>query len=395
MKFTINLIKRPCKIIILFGQRFIYKLRENFFDFNLSRNIRGMKIVDKEPGFIIKLIKNNFFTYHLRPKYAADFHSISTYKSSGNDFAVCIQGPIAKNCKFVLETIGIYKKIFPGAIIIVTTWIDEEKNVIEQIKKTGVVVLQSEYPKDPGPINVNYQTTSTTAAIEYAQKNNITFFLKTRSDCRVYKSNVFPYLKGMMDLFPINNKINAKGRIIASSANTCKFKIYGLTDILVFGYTEDMSIYFSPELSQDSLHRNGFGKHPSIINETYLIGEVFLCSRYLKNIGVDLDWSLDHWWKCLKDIFVVFDADSVDFLWQKYDYQWDKKFLRTYSYKAHRSVEFSDWLALYSGNKMQWKDLKYKERSKKHIKSSSENLLDAMISPASADSGGDVTTTML
>lgn len=87
-----------------------------------------------------------------------------------------------------------------------------------------------------------------------------------------------------------------------------------------------------------------------------------LCARYLKNIGINLDWSLEQWQYCLKEYFGIIDVHSIDFFWKKYNWILEDRFLRAYDNKASRSVEFADWLALYNNHKLNWQKIKYKEK---------------------------------
>ena len=47
--------------------------------------------------------------------------------------------------------------------------------------------------------------------------------------------------------------------------------------------------------------------------------------------------------------------------WYKYDWQFEKRFCRSYANKSPRVVEFSDWLSLFSGQDVNWAEIDYKE----------------------------------
>jgi len=338
----------------------IYRIDSEWLHLYLDRKTKGASIVPHENGLIISTIRNTYLTFHLRPKKALDVKSVST--DINNDFAVIIQGPIGKYCDFLIETIKIYKQIFPSSLIIISTWNTESETVLKLLDKMEVVVLLSELPFDYGYGNINLQLISTYKGIKYANENGFKYCIKTRPDCRMYRTNIAAYLTGLLDVFPLSDKTGPCGRIIATSVNTCKYKIYGITDILLFGYTKDMMLYFDLEDYEEGLLKHGFGKYPSIINETPVVAETFLCARYLQNIGIKLDWTLEHWWFCLKDYFCVIDADSIDLFWYKTDWKYEKRFYRSYGSLSHRAVEFSDWLSLYSSKKVSWYKVEYKER---------------------------------
>jgi hypothetical protein len=54
----------------------------------------------------------------------------------------------------------------------------------------------------------------------------------------------------------------------------------------------------------------------------------------------------------------------MDFFWYKYDWQFEGRFKRNYAHKDARSIEFSDWIILYTGevDSVNWESLDYKEK---------------------------------
>jgi len=353
-------IYRSVRGYIYLFRRVINSIDINYLHFRLDRRSKGAAIVSNEPGFVFSFVRNNYFTFHLRPKKTSEICSQTT--EVYNDFAIVIQGPIGEYCDFLVETIKLYQKIFPSAHIIVSTWNNEKNTIIDLINHLGVVVLLSDVPNVKGFGNINLQLVSSYKGIKYASDNNIKYCIKTRTDCRMYRSNIAPYLKGVMDTFRLDDSCSATGRIVATSVNTCKYKVYGITDILLFGHTKDLELYFDPQDYEEGLVENGFGKYPVIINNTPVVAETYLCARYLKKIGVEIDWTLEHWWQCLKDYFCVVDADSIDLFWYKTDWMYEKRFYRSYTSKSHRAVEFSDWLALYASDNISWNKVDYQEK---------------------------------
>ena len=51
----------------------------------------------------------------------------------------------------------------------------------------------------------------------------------------------------------------------------------------MFGDTNDLLIYFKNEKYEEGLREFGLNEKNILINDTPLIPEIFLCSRYLKN----------------------------------------------------------------------------------------------------------------
>lgn len=353
-------------IYIIFLKRKILILNNvilsKYLHINLSAKRKGSSIVKKEKGFILSFLTNSFFTFHLRPKKAADFNNISTFIPNSNEFAIIIQGNIGQYFNYLIETIKIYKKIFPSTTLIVSTWDDEDETKLKKLNSLEILIIKNKKPNDAGWGNINLQLISTKAGLDLAKSKNINYCIKTRADCRIHKNDILPFLKSLILQFPIKSGTNSSSRIIASSLITCKYKIYGTTDIFLFGKTEDLLIYFDDTSFEESLKIYDFGRFPPLINGSPIVGETFLCARYLKKIGIKLDWTLDHWWECLRDYFCIIDTESIDLFWYKTDYQYEKRFLKGYSMSTPRCVSFSDWLALYSGNNMNWDKIKYIEQ---------------------------------
>jgi hypothetical protein len=88
---------------------------------------------------------------------------------------IVIQGP-TNYCK---EIIDCYVNI-PNVVF--STWDDEPQENIDFIKLKGIDVIQSSKPTFPGYLNINYQTLSTFAGIQYLKDKGITEVLKIRGD---------------------------------------------------------------------------------------------------------------------------------------------------------------------------------------------------------------------
>jgi len=222
--------------------------------------------------------------------------------------------------------------------------------------------LQTDIPISSGLFNVDLQTLSTSVGLDYAEKKGIKYCIKTRADCRLHKPNTISFLKSKLDTFPLDRKVMADSRIIASSVASCKYRVYGLTDIFLFGSISDLQKYFCPQPQIEWLKSNNLNFDAPLINGTPVISEIFLCARYLDSLNEELEWSLEHWWKCLKDFFCIVDVDSIDLFWFKHDWHYEKRFTRGYGYKSPRAIEFSDWFVLYSGESNNWGKIEYQEK---------------------------------
>ena len=337
------------------------RITKSFFYINLKKNIHGKKIVNKERGFILDFSIDNFVSYVIRPKKTNNI-IIDSQKYSNSDTAIIIQGGLNGVLDFVSESIDLYLNLFSDSKIILSTWKDDLNNNFLSKYQNKIHIIANHKPAKIFH-NTDLQIISTYSAIEYAKNNNFKYCLKTRTDCRLYNNNSIKYLKNLLKIFPIDEKYkNLNSRIISCSNDTRKFRVYGLSDILLFGEIENMLTYFYNEQFELSLNKY-FGNYPCIIKDTAVINEIFLCARYLKNSGINLEWTLGDWWKICGEIFCIVDPYSIDFFWYKYHWKYEQRFIQNYTSDNKQALTFSDWLNLYidkdfifdESNKEVWK----------------------------------------
>ncbi len=92
-----------------------------------------------------------------RPK----FHDQIFLKSERNSplprLAIVVQGLILKDDDFTLETLKLYRDIFPGCELILSSWDYEDAEYLAQFKDLPVKMVLSKDPENPGVANVNRQ----------------------------------------------------------------------------------------------------------------------------------------------------------------------------------------------------------------------------------------------
>ena len=353
----------------IFG-KFFYVIRNffkkkfkkfNFLKTNLNKKIEHQKIIENESGFIVDLTKNNYLTYHLRPKLAENFNLESTCKIE-EKIAIIIQGPIKEKFNFLKNTLDIYKKIFKNSLIIISTWENENIDLINSLKNENTFVIFSKEPTK-SQSNINHQIFSTNIGLELALKKGAKYSIKTRSDVRINKNNLETYLISLLSTFPVKENNFIKSRIVVPSLITFKYRLYSLSDITMFGETSDLIKYFKNEKFEQGIKKFNFNNENLLIEQSPVIAEIFLCSRFINQIEGNISWNLDNWWRCLKNYFCVIDNSSLDLLWYKYDWEYEYRYLRTYSDKFARAIDFQDWLSLYNGLNNNW-DLASNEHEK-------------------------------
>ena len=146
------------------GKKFIYfkklsnsiKKKFNFINFKLNKKIGFQSIVAKETGLFIDLTKENYLSFHLRPKNSNNFFLESTC-GVNQKIAIIIQGPIQDKIEFLKETLDIYKKIFKNSIIIISTWKSENQEAINLLKNTNTHIIYNDEPAEESIHNIDKQ----------------------------------------------------------------------------------------------------------------------------------------------------------------------------------------------------------------------------------------------
>lgn len=329
------------------------KLFKNKFKFDLSKKIASQKIVMNENGFLLDFTKNNYLSFHLRPKKFQDFNLESTCNVD-EKIGIVIQGPIKHNFNFLKNTLKIYEKIFKNNLIVISTWDSEDFKKIKNLSSDNVKII---FNKEPckSTSNIDHQTFSTYTGLKYLQEKKIQYVLKQRADTRINQNNLETFLISLIKSFPINDKELARNsRIIVPSINTYKYRLYSLTDIVMFGEINDLINYFDKEAFHLSIKKFGLNKNSILINHTPVVAEIFLCARYLEKFNKKNDWNLENWWAALRDYFCVIDNATLDLFWFKYEWDYEFKYSKTYANKFARGVNFNDWFSLYNNSKNNW-----------------------------------------
>ena len=131
-------------------------------------------------------------------------------------------------------------------------------------------------------------------------------------------------------------------RLIALSFNSFKYRLYGVSDMFLFGHIDDVLTYwdiplglYCPQLEEKSAEEIFKNESP----------ETFVCRRFLERIGFTPRDTADDTYRCYASLFCFTDADSVGLYWPKYtnaEHRFEK-------FEPHlmEEMSFRDWLNLY------------------------------------------------
>jgi len=307
-----------------------------------------LKSILRYPGSrILNSIENfrgNYLTFHERPIFARQLGDRSRHATGENlpKTAIVIQGPLVHVNDFTLETIGFYIKSSRDSLIILSTWEQEDVAALENDLPENVLIVKNRLPPLPGHANINYQIASTVAGIQAARKLGADYVLKTRTDQRLYLNEPLLFLINLLRRFPLEKETTQNQRLISVSLNTMKYRLYGVTDMFMFGHIDDMSTYWNASFMDEN---PVYSRHE---NPWLLTPEAYLCTSYLEKLGRRLNWTLEDSWRALAEHFCIVDEKMIDLYWLKY--RRHKEYRRSlYSSEiAKTHISFADWLLMVS-----------------------------------------------
>ncbi len=287
--------------------------------------------------YVILFVKHKYFTNKILHRNFQHFFDID------NSFGILIQGQFIKKNNFTLNTLLLYKYIYPNINIVLSTWDDLDQNSINKIKKLNIYLLLNKKPANPGLSNINLQIVSTINGINFLKKLETKYILKTRTDQRINKNlNFLLYFKILQDSFPLQSTIYFKKRIITTSLNTFKSRLYGVSDMLTFGLTNDLLKYWDIplELEKDKKMVNNEPKFYIKNN----IAEGYIMNNFFRLISHVPNWTQNDSLFVFTSYFYIVDKEQIDLYWLKYERYFGSLILKNTSHiKNWELFENADW----------------------------------------------------
>ena len=334
LKFIFSKEKQPA------SHRIIYRILGFKISKKSTKNYKKCSIKNSKVPLIIDGDFYNLKNFPIKAKnyqLQSDAYTIPS-------LCIVIQGPIVKENDFTLETCKIYKKIFNNSeTIILSTWDTEDKKYLKNFEAIGVKVLLSKAPDFAGRANLNYQILSTMKGLKEGEKLGCEYAIKTRTDQRFYSTNLSRDLFNLLKIYPPSPNYNMHSRLVALSFNSFKYRYYGISDMFLFGNTQDMLKYWNSPLDTKKYEEYKTIKQKDLWQQ--YCSETYIASHFLKNIGVTPEYTLKHTWKIYKDLFIFIDKEILDMYWPKYtnlDSRW-----RLFRPNMLEEMRHSDWLNLY------------------------------------------------
>lgn len=304
--------------------------------------------------------KTSYVAFQIKPWASADIPLVDGFNTS-HSFAIVLQGPICTKNDMTLNTILFYKKVYPYAVIIISTWEDEKVEQFEKIK--DIVIIRNKKPLHNGIDNVNLQLVSSLTGIKKAKELGCIFSVKTRTDQRICKPYIFDLMISALGVFPSNHNCQ-KGRLITLGMQRGgMFMPWFVSDFMYLGYTDDLIKLLSVKLDYRKEVKN-----PREITafmtrrqnaEQMIAPEVYIFKHYCKDVlKCQCADSIESFWESIKKYFICFGMNDVDLMWEKYDWLYNLN-NNTGAYYGKKdsldcidtiNLDFFNWFNLYSGN---------------------------------------------
>ena len=295
-KLLSKLVLRSCLKLIFTSFRILKnEKRVDFFNMFLNE-------------FEMSLNKVGFRT-RLRLEPLAD-QANSEIAKSMNNFGIVIQGPInsISELQQVQNTIIHYANTFPGMKIVLSTWHNSLRlsDDFEQIEDFYEVRTLDPGPSKPS--NLQRQITSTHLGLEVLSGLGADFIaIKTRTDQRITNPISLQY---------IERKLSASiiPRVWTTDFGTGRYRIYGLSDQLQFGYISEMNKFWHDDGLEQKISRiTGVEiREPTDLHFLSLgVHEILLVCDYLIRIGHIPAWTWDDYLFCLNNYFGIASSETI------------------------------------------------------------------------------------
>ena len=307
----------------LYSFKLFFKFLELFLTYFLSLNTR-----------------KTYFDYNYLVKF------FNVYLNINEEFGIVMQGPVVTDKDFTYNTLKLYKYKYPYARILLSTWEGQSSHALSKIRDLGVLVIENVIPFNRGNLNINLQIVSSKVGINELKKFNVKYLLKVRTDQRMCKNMDFlAAMRNLQKTFPVDNNV-LNSRLIICSTNSFKSRLYGITDMLMFGHVNDMEMFWSiPQETNGLATSNYLDPVYYMKNE---IGEGYLLKHFSNNLRIKLCWSRSDSLRFIVDHFCIIDKEQLDLFWFKYDRFFESfEFVRYRDHINWERMEFSDWINEY------------------------------------------------
>lgn len=261
-----------------------------------------------------------FISCNMRPKYSDCSLLPPDMRYAADNIAIVLQGPLDEIDSFTVETVKLYFALYEKIVIIVSTWPDANRSVVNELRELGAYIVISEYPENCGYGNINYQLVSTKAGIEKAISLGKRYVCKSRTDQRLYAPGSITYFRDLIDGHFALSGSDFRNRIVCLSAEYAgMFTPFYIPDFLYFGKSEEMKVLFDIPLRPDDIERP---ENITRKESASVCSEAYIAYSYAKGIDADCELSVKGCLDFLANYMIVVDKSQIGLYWHKYDHRY-------------------------------------------------------------------------
>ena len=220
---------------------------------------------------------------------------------SNSDIGILIQGPVNNIGIQLGKTVELYREMWPGAHVIVSTWKSSDPGIVKNLKTLGAEVVLSDEPDRPGPSNANYQVTSTLAGIRKLQDLGASSCLKTRVDQVLHNSRSLNLLRTLSNDY--------EDRLITTDFNSFLFRLFSANDQLIFCKTSLLEEFC---IASKDLEWQSDASSPI---------EAKLLQKFLRARGIAKSQNIVDSLETYRDFYYFVDFEDLDLFWHKGTYR--------------------------------------------------------------------------
>jgi WavE lipopolysaccharide synthesis len=265
----------------------------------------------------IESIFGYFFILNLKSiKVSNLLNERAVFNESNEELGILMQGSLLYKQNFTIETLRLYRYVYPNIKIVLSTWDDVSQEILNRIKNYNIDVLINEKPLIAGKSNINLQLLSTQNGLKKLQQFGVKYVLKTRTDQRVYVNKDFlSYFKYSIKVSINDQNCLLKSKFIVSNLNMFKGRYYCISDMFMFGSLDDMYFFWDMPCLE-----NNFFTCDTSIDFSYNTPEGYIIKEFFKKLNYHPLNTYNDSLEFIKSHFIVIDKNIIELFWYKYNH---------------------------------------------------------------------------
>lgn len=241
----------------------------------------------------------------IRSAYELQLSSTIDTTRIHSDILCLIQGPVSL---YTLKTVEMYKSLFPGLSILVSTWDTSDDSIIKSLSSLCDYLVLHKQPSYAGYMNINYQLISSSIPLGI-DLSHFNYVLKHRSDQRIYDCFSLAWFKSRL--------LKEPEKILVLSLGTSPTINYQVGDHLVFASFRRYLLYWNncPLKSSldDQFAKSKLKWSPSYRNGKLIFPEQWLGYHYCHQTNYDFVDQVSF----LSSNFICIDPSIINMHWSK------------------------------------------------------------------------------